>query len=169
VGAPPTFEKPHDTTDYPEAGPHHPVKSLSFWRWSASCSTGTSLGKPFRTFLEAHRNLEFQLRTLALRIVPSQGEVSFRTCGVCLVRASPRLESFELVFLPRTEGRSPALLDNPVNGSSLSRLIRKHTDPRSQRLSLPPSSFILNYFSNLATNQLCTGNFRTTSAWKLPN
>jgi hypothetical protein len=43
-----------------------------------------------------------QLRTLALRIVPSQGEVSLRTSGTRLVRASPRLETFELVFLPRT-------------------------------------------------------------------
>lgn len=43
-----------------------------------------------------------QLRILALRIVPSPGEVSLHTSGARLVRASPRLESFELVFLPRT-------------------------------------------------------------------
>jgi hypothetical protein len=50
-----------------------------------------------------------QLRTLALRIVPSQGEVSLRTSGVRLVRSSPRLQSFELVFLPRTDTRTFSL------------------------------------------------------------
>jgi len=43
-----------------------------------------------------------QLRTLALRIVPSSGEDDLRTCGTRIVRASPRLTSFELVFLART-------------------------------------------------------------------
>ncbi|KAI9457424.1 hypothetical protein F5148DRAFT_347802 [Russula earlei] len=43
------------------------------------------------------------LRTLALRIVPSPGEASsLPTCGARLVRANPRLASFELVFLART-------------------------------------------------------------------
>lgn len=35
------------------------------------------------------------------------------------------------------EGRSPALLDNPVNGSSLSCLIRKHTDLGLSACSCP--------------------------------
>ncbi len=35
------------------------------------------------------------------------------------------------------EGRSPALLDNPVNGSSLSRLIKKHADPVSALILAP--------------------------------
>jgi hypothetical protein len=56
---------------------------------------------PQETFARCIRPLA-QLRTLALRIVPSPGEVSLRTSGARLVRASPRLESFELVFLPRT-------------------------------------------------------------------
>ncbi|KAI0266985.1 hypothetical protein BC834DRAFT_923671 [Gloeopeniophorella convolvens] len=46
-----------------------------------------------------------QLRTLALRIVPAAGEEPLRACGVRLVRASPRLASFELVFLARSAGR----------------------------------------------------------------
>ncbi|KAI0249590.1 hypothetical protein BJV78DRAFT_1276096 [Lactifluus subvellereus] len=49
-----------------------------------------------------------QLRTLALRIVPSPGEDSLRTCGARLVRASPRLTSFDLVFLARTGPRTRA-------------------------------------------------------------
>jgi hypothetical protein len=76
---------------------------------------------------------------------------------------------FQILGHKFAEGRSPALLDNPVNGSFLSCLIRKHTDPRSQRLFLPPSSFIWKYFSNLVTNQLCTSNLRTMSVWKLPS
>jgi hypothetical protein len=60
------------------------------------------------TFARCIRPLS-QLRTLALRIVPSQGEVSLRTSGARLVRASPRLESFELVFLARTDARAFSL------------------------------------------------------------
>jgi hypothetical protein len=56
---------------------------------------------PQETFARCIRPLA-QLRTLALRVVPSPGEVSLRTSGTRLVRASPRLESFELVFLART-------------------------------------------------------------------
>lgn len=36
------------------------------------------------------------------------------------------------------EGRSPALLDNPVNGSSSSHIIEKHTNPRFSALILAP-------------------------------
>lgn len=43
-----------------------------------------------------------QLRTLILRIVPSPGEDSLRACGARLVRASPRLSSFDIVFLARS-------------------------------------------------------------------
>ncbi|KAH8995178.1 hypothetical protein EDB86DRAFT_2804655 [Lactarius hatsudake] len=43
-----------------------------------------------------------QLRTLTLRIVPSPGEDSLRACGARLVRASPRLSSFDVVFLARS-------------------------------------------------------------------
>jgi hypothetical protein len=57
------------------------------------------------TFARCIRRLG-QLRTLALCIVPSQGKVSLRTSGAHIVRASPRLESFELVFLPRTNTRA---------------------------------------------------------------
>jgi len=50
-----------------------------------------------------------QLRTLALRIVPSPGEDSLLTSGARLVRSSPRLTSFELAFLARGPplGRAP--------------------------------------------------------------
>ncbi|KAH8993354.1 hypothetical protein EDB92DRAFT_1934503 [Lactarius akahatsu] len=43
-----------------------------------------------------------QLRTLTLRIVPSPGEDSLRACGARLVRASPRLSAFDIVFLARS-------------------------------------------------------------------
>lgn len=63
---------------------------------------------PQETFAQCIRPLA-QLRTLALRIVPSHCEVSLRTSGARLVRASPRLESFELVFLARTPTRTFSL------------------------------------------------------------
>ncbi|KAH9993572.1 hypothetical protein BJV77DRAFT_944266 [Russula vinacea] len=71
-----------------------------------------------------------QLRTLALRIVPSQGEVSLRTSGARLVRASPRLQSFELVFLPRTDSRAFSLPTPtlPISRSS------SHTPMRAQAI-----------------------------------
>jgi hypothetical protein len=47
-----------------------------------------------------------QLRTLSLRIVPSPGEDTLSICGARLVRASPRLTTFELVFLTRTPSGS---------------------------------------------------------------
>lgn len=47
-----------------------------------------------------------QLLTLALRIVPSPGEDGLPTCGARLVRASPRLTSFELAFLARATSGS---------------------------------------------------------------
>jgi hypothetical protein len=55
---------------------------------------------PQDTFSRSIRPLA-HLRTLALRIVPSPGEAPLRICGTRLVRASPRLSSFELVFLER--------------------------------------------------------------------
>jgi len=65
-----------------------------------SIKKGTHL-TPQETFARCIRPL-VQLRTLVLRIVPSPGEASLRTSGARLVRASPRLESFDLIFLPRT-------------------------------------------------------------------
>lgn len=53
------------------------------------------------TFSRSIRPLA-QLRTLILRIVPSPSEDSLRACGARLVRASPRLSSFDIVFLART-------------------------------------------------------------------
>ncbi|KAH9168241.1 hypothetical protein EDB89DRAFT_2115384 [Lactarius sanguifluus] len=53
------------------------------------------------TFSRTIRSLG-QLRTLTLCIVPSPGEDSLRACGTRLVRASPRLSSFDIVFLARS-------------------------------------------------------------------
>jgi len=57
------------------------------------------------TFARRIRTLG-QLRTLALRIVPSPGEDALPTCGARLVRASPRLSSFELAFFARATSGS---------------------------------------------------------------
>jgi hypothetical protein len=55
------------------------------------------------TFSRSIRPLT-QLRTLILRIVPSPTEDSLRKSGARLVRSSPRLSSFHIIFLtPRTE------------------------------------------------------------------
>ena len=88
---------------------------------------------PQETFARCIRPLA-QLRTLALRIVPSQGEVSLRTNGARLVRASPRLESFELIFLPRTPTSAFSL---PTPTLPISRLPSSQSSSQSQQYYYP--------------------------------
>ena len=76
------------------------------------------------TFARCIRRLG-QLRTLALRILPSQGRVFLRTSGAHVVCASPRLESFELVFLPRTNTRASSF-PTPTLPISRSRSTSSH-------------------------------------------
>jgi hypothetical protein len=76
---------------------------------------------PQETFALCIRPLA-QLRTLALRIVPSQGEVS------------PRLECFELVFLPRTP---TSTFSRPTPTLPISRARSSQSSSRSQQNYYP--------------------------------